>query len=287
MKSCLVIANPAAGRRKHYTHTVVVELRKQGMAVELYETTGPGDAIRELQARAQLPPLVIAAGGDGTVNEVLNGLAGRDVTLGLIPAGTTNVLAIELGYPSSAAAVAGVLARGNERRVHFASANDRRFGMMVGIGYDAWVVAGVKPETKKKLGKLAYVISMFAQLRAVGSRRYRVLCDGVPHEACSAIISNGRHYAGSYLLAHDADLSVPALDAVLISPVSRLRFFGMLLLLPLGIAAKMPFVRIVRAREIHVSCDVSDDPVQADGDTIGKLPLVIRSEAQSSRVVAP
>lgn len=271
---------------------VVDALRAHGTEVEVYETTAPGDAITALRARSELPPVVIAAGGDGTVNEVLNGIAGRDVTLGLIPAGTTNVLATELGYPVSAQDVARVLARHHERNVHFADVNGRRFAMMVGVGYDAWVVAGVQPGIKQRLGKVAYVLSMLAQLRAVGSQRYRVVCDGVPHEVTSAIITNGKHYAGSYILARQADIAAPALEAVLIAPVSRLRFLGMLFLLPLGVASQLSFVQVVRATEIRIENAATPDlhamdPVQADGDTIGAMPVHIRSEPLPSRVIAP
>lgn len=266
---------------------MLARLKAHGLQVELYATTGPGDATAMLQARRELPPLVIAAGGDGTVNEVLNGLGDRDIALGLIPTGTTNVLATELGYPAAPAAVARVLAAGHEQQVHFARVNGRRFAMMVGVGYDAWVVAGVRPAVKKRLGKLAYVLAMFASLRKVGSRHYRAVCDGVAHDVISAVLTNGRHYAGSYIITRQADIAMPTLEAVLIKPVSRLRFFGMLLLLPLGLAEKLSFVQVVRARDIRIDSDDPEDPVQADGDTIGRMPVQVQSEAQTSRVIVP
>lgn len=288
MKEFLVVVNPVAGRSR-LARAVIASLQRRGITPRVYETTGPGDATRFLAAQAQLPPVVVAAGGDGTVNEVINGLAGRDVALGLIPSGTTNVLATELGYPAGAEAIAQVLADAHERAVHFATVNGRRFSMMTGIGYDAWVVAGVDLALKKKVGKLAYVLSMLRELRRYGSRRYRVVIDGVAHEAMSAVITNGRHYAGSYILARTADIGQPALQAVLVQAPNARQFLGMLFMLPFGIVEKLSFIRSVSGRAFRVELAGSDgaDPVQADGDTVTQLPADIRVEDTPSRVIAP
>lgn len=284
----LVVLNPAAGRSA-LARRVIARLRHQGVALELYETRAPGDATAFLRARATLPPVVVAAGGDGTVNEVVNGIAGRDVALGLIPGGTTNVLAHELGYPADAAGIADLLVAGQRRAVYFATVNGRRFCMMTGIGYDAWVVAGVDLALKKRVGKLAYVLSMLRELRRYGSRRYRVVIDGVAHEAMSAVITNGRHYAGSYTLSRQADLAAPALQALLIQTPSAARFLGMLFMLPLGLVEQLPFIHSLPGRHIEVSLveDDGHDPVQADGDTVSQLPATIRVEAAPVSVLCP
>ncbi len=284
----LVVVNPAAGRSA-LADAVIAALRARGMAPDVYRTQGPGDATRHLAGVAGRYDMVVAAGGDGTLNEVINGLDGHDVTLGLIPAGTTNVLATELGYPSGAAAIAGVLAGGRILPVYLATVNGRRFSMMTGIGYDAWVVAGVDLEQKKRIGKLAYVLSMLRELRRYGSRRYRVRIDGEEHQALSAVITNGRHYGGSYTLTRQADVTQPSLQVVLVQAASRLQFLGMLFMLPLGLVERLWFIRSLAGRDIRVELLEGDapDPVQADGDTVTQLPADIRVEPRPVRMRVP
>jgi diacylglycerol kinase (ATP) len=288
----LFVINPAAGRNGlALAESVLAAMRARGVAPAVHYTCGPGDATRWLRAQSALPDVVVAAGGDGTINEVINGLDGRDAALGLIPGGTTNVLATELDCPSRAADIAEVLLAGREEKIHLARLNGRRFGMMAGVGYDAWVVAGVDPATKKRVGKLAYVLSMLKQLRRFGEQRYRITVDGVPHDAHSAVITNGRHYAGSYILARDADIRQPVLDVVLVQTSSATRFLAMLLLLPLGLVQRLSFIRTVRGRDIVVEqcAPLADtaEPVQADGDTVSELPARICVEDTPTRILVP
>lgn len=285
----LVLLNPAAGRRgRRYVESVIREMQALGARVDVYETQGQGDVIRVLPRLAADFEVIVAAGGDGTVNEVLNGLRGRDALLGIIPSGTTNVLATELGLPRQPARLAALLVAAPERAIYPADLNGRRFGMMVGIGYDAWVVEGVDTAFKKKLGKLAYVISMLRQLKAFGTRQYRLEIDGSIHTAASAVLTLGRHYAGSYVLSREARIDHPAIDAVLVQTLNRWAFLLMLFALPLGLASRLPFMRIVRGQRIRVErLDGGTESVQADGDTLSVLPAEIRVEGSPQRVIAP
>lgn len=284
----LVVVNPAAGRSA-LADAVITTLQARGINPDIHRTQGPGDATRHVAGVAARYDMVVAAGGDGTLNEVINGLGDHDITLGLIPAGTTNVLATELGYPSDATAIAGVLAGNRELPVYLATVNGRRFSMMTGIGYDAWVVAGVDLAQKKRIGKLAYVLSMLRELRRYGSRRYRVRIDGIDHPARSAVITNGRHYGGSYTLTRQADITQPFLQVVLVQASSRLQFLAMLFMLPLGMVEKLWFIRSLRGRDIRVELEdgPAPDPVQADGDTVTQLPADIRVEARPVRMRVP
>lgn len=290
----LIVRNPAAGHaRQQHIESIVSALNAQGAAcVDLYETSGPGDAVSAVAARASHYDVVVAAGGDGTVNEVLNGLREHSqTTLGIIPCGTTNVLATELGLPSSTPKIAAVLGAGHTRTIYPGTANERRFGMMVGIGYDAWVVDGVEPALKKKIGKLAYVLSMFRELRHFGSRRYQLQLDGENYEACSAVLTLGRHYAGSYILAREACLEEAEMDVVLVQTARPMAFLLMLLVLPLGLASRLPFMKTVKARQalIRMISPAAGAPekLQADGDIAGTLPTTITVATTPMRVLAP
>jgi diacylglycerol kinase family enzyme len=157
----LIIFNPAAGwRRRQRLAPVLAQLGEHGCAFVVRETQAPGDAER---FAAEVDPeafdLVVVAGGDGTVNETINGLARSGLPLALIPLGTANVLAAEIGLGPDPAAVARCVALGQPRPIALGAAAGRRFILMAGAGFDAHVVAGVSVPMKRWLGKGAYVLS--------------------------------------------------------------------------------------------------------------------------------
>ena len=155
----LVIRNPTAGGSTRPRFGRVLEhLARFGATVTVRETTCRGDA-EQIAASASSDTFdVVAAGGDGTINEVANGLAGKDLPLAIVPLGTANVLAVEIGMPLRARRIARAIACGDVRSVHVGMVNGRRFLMMAGVGFDAHVVANVNPRLKRAFGKLAYVI---------------------------------------------------------------------------------------------------------------------------------
>ena len=157
----LIIFNPAAGwRRRQRLAPVLTRLREHGCALVLRETQAPGDAER---FAAEVDPdafdVVVAAGGDGTVNETINGLARSSLPLAVIPLGTANVLAAEIGLRTDPASLARCVAFGEPRPITLGAANGRRFILMAGAGFDAQVVAGISVPMKRWLGKGA----MFCQ----------------------------------------------------------------------------------------------------------------------------
>lgn len=287
----LIVLNPTAGHaNRRHIDAVRTALLRRGIDAQLYETRAPGDALQALPALATGYDVVVAAGGDGTVNEVLNGLRDSNALLGIIPCGTTNVLATELGLPYTPEDLAELLAAGTPRTIYSGEVNGRRFGMMNGIGYDARVVEGVDLDLKKKAGKLAYVLSMLRELRRFGKQRYRVEVDGQSYTATSIVCTLGRHYAGSYVLAREARIDEPALHLVLVQTLNRWAFLLMLLALPLGLAARLPFMRTVKGRQVRITAlegPPAAETLQADGDIVSALPAEIRVGERPLRVLAP
>lgn len=286
----LVVINPAAGhQREAWVESVILEMRRLGVTPDVYQTRAPGDAIHHLQQLPDIYDVIIPAGGDGTINEVINGMKGKKAVLGLIPGGTSNVLATELGYPQAPEAVANVLVNGRESLIHLARLNDHRFCMMAGIGYDARVVAGVDLAIKKKHGKLAYILSMLQQLKHFGKARYVVRLENSAHAASSLVITKGQHYGGPYILTRQTTLQAPALQILLIQTSSRLKFLGMLLLLPFGLVEKLSFIKSLSSTRLHVEAHggPTNESVQADGDTVSCLPAEILVEEQPTRVLVP
>ncbi|KAF0805172.1 hypothetical protein A167_03538 [Alcanivorax sp. S71-1-4] len=274
----LVVYNPAAGGgRDALLKQLVRALTARHADVEVYRTRAPGDATRHLKERAHQGDVVVAVGGDGTTNEVLNGLA-ANVPLGIFATGTANVLARELALPKHPEQAADVIVQGVSMPVWPGDLNGRRFLMWVGVGYDAWVVQATDLTLKRRFGKLAYVLAMFSQIRRYGSQRYRFLLDGREYLAYSAVIANARHYGGSFILTRQADLTRPALQVLLFTRPDRGQLLKCLLALPFGAMERVPGVVSVSARDIQVAVPPGglDEPLQADGDPAGVLPAAVK-----------
>ncbi len=179
-------------------------------------TTHAGEA-RELAARfaAQGEPVVIAAGGDGTLNEVVSGLAGSTTVLGILPAGTMNVFARELGIPFDSLDHAfAVIERGFVREVDLFAANGAPFLQMAGVGFDAAVIEETTWKSKKMLGPLAYLL---AAVKVLGERppHMEVVCaDGRREEGVAVLVGNGALYGGPFRFFRNADNRDSKLDVL-------------------------------------------------------------------------
>jgi len=292
-KKILIIKNPTSsnGRKSKLIDQVVENLKQKECKVELYETKAPGDAIAYLLTYADSVDVVVAAGGDGTINEVVNGLKNKKIPLALIPTGTTNVLSKELGLPKKPHLLAEVIVNGLPKPVYLGRLNDRRFTMMVGVGYDAWVVNNVNLNIKKRFGKLAYVISMLKEVFRYGKQSFQAEIDGRQVTVGSMIVTLGKYYAGNFVLSRHADLSVPYLQAIIISTDSKWKFLLSTFALPFGLMESMPGVQSVQAKEIKIKCKTGDDcdspltVLQVDGDPAGKMPAVIKIEEESISIL--
>ena len=199
-KAILLIRNPIAGRRRRgLVDAVVHQVQTQGWTVDLVDTEAVGDARRLAETCDAARYAVIAvAGGDGTINEVVNGLAHRAdaPALAIVPLGTANVLAHELGLSFKAAAIARTMVAGRALLVRPGEACNggapRCFSLMAGAGFDAKVVAGVSAPLKRRFGRGAYVWRSMIETRRYRPVRYAVEIDGVRHEAASVIVTRGR-----------------------------------------------------------------------------------------------
>jgi YegS/Rv2252/BmrU family lipid kinase len=275
----LVIYNPAAGGgREKLLQQFLDALDQHGLHTEVYRTRAPGDATVYLRGRDDQGDMVIAVGGDGTTNEVINGL-NPGVRLGIFATGTANVLGQELALPKDPHRAAAVIAQGRALPIWPGRLHDKRFVMMVGIGYDAWVVEGVDLALKQKIGKGAYVAAMLANIGRYGSRRYRVRIDGDEHDCYSLIVTNGRCYGGSFVLSQQADISQPRFQVLLFQRPGRWALIRTLLHLPLGRIERAKGVLSLPATQVEVLMQ-ANEPVQADGDLTGFLPASLQVDSE-------
>ena len=286
----IIIFNPVAGRRRAQLLWRVLDvLSASGIRLDIAETQHPGHA-SELAREAVRggADLVVAAGGDGTIAEVANGLAGTYARLGIIPLGTANVLAHELGLPFTPRAVAAALAFGRTTTlwpgVLSGGAGTRLFVQMTGVGFDAQVVRCLPFPLKRLLGKGAYVVQSVRELMRYDFTPVHLSIDGEETQAASVIVSKGRLYGGTFRLCHVGDPGAPGFSVVLFdhSGPAAAMLYG--LALPLNLLARAPGVRHRRAHEVIFTGNRMV-PAQADGDFAGFTPLAIADAPAAIRVV--
>lgn len=273
----LVILNPQAGRRRRgrrRLYRVLVELERLGCAVTVRATAAAGDAERLARTAEPEFDLVVAAGGDGTVHEVANGLAGAARPLGIVPLGTANVLARELGLPRRPKRLARLLADGAPRPIWPGRIGDRLFLCMSGIGFDAAVVARIDPRLKRRLGRLAFAWTILGGLARHRPSEFAIGIDGVPYRAGAAVIAKTRFYAGRFVLAPAASAADPLFHVVLFAPGPRRAVLRYLAAMALGRAYRASGVRVIPARRITLAED-GPWPVQADGELLAGSPLSV------------
>ena len=285
-----IVFNPVAGRRRTQAFWRVLDiLSANGVRVDLLETRFPGHAeTLAREAVAAGAELVVAAGGDGTIAEVANGLIGSGAKLGVIPIGTANVLAHELDLPFSPRGIAAALAFGRTRvlwpGMMSGAEGERLFTQMIGVGFDGHVVHRVSPGMKRVLGRGAYALCALRALAVYPFTPIMLRIDGCDTQTCTAIVSKGRFYGGAHLLARDACAAQPGFSVSLFDRSSPWAAMMHGMALPFGLVGRMRGVRQMRAREI-VFTGNSHVPAQSDGDAAGSTPLSITDAPMPIRVV--
>ena len=284
----VIIGNPNSGRAgdQDFLERHAEILRSEGLSVEVLNTERPNHAT-ELAAEAG-GRLVVAAGGDGTVNEVVNGLS-RDATLGILPLGTANVLARELGLPLDVEGACRRILDGGETRVDLGVAiddagNERRFACMAGVGFDAKVVGDVSPREKRYLRGLAFQVAAFRVLFMNRFPPVEITTGDETHVARFAIVANGHYYGGDYRVTGPGLLTSGKLETVLVERVGSLLrpdvFWGIIFRKPLN-----DTMESFRATEVSARSGGAHVPVQIDGELWGELPMTFRVEPAALKVV--
>ncbi len=283
----LAVFNPAAGRnRRSHFDRIISELTSTGCTVTVLETTGPGHAETIAHEASADFDLIAAAGGDGTVNEIVNGLRGKPTALGVVPLGTANVLADEIGLSRNAKAVARMLAQGPIRQINVGNVNGRRFVMVAGAGFDADVVSGVSLSLKKRLGPIAYVWQASVQAFRDDGAGCAVTIDGATYASSSVVVCNGRRYGGPFIAAPEASLIDDGFHVVLMQGRGWFNIARYGAALMLGRIAKLHDVRLITGRDVLVE-GVPGRPVQADGDIVATLPARITVDPEPVRLAFP
>ena len=295
-RKAILISNPRTGRYAAGPRPPIEDIRDRlnslGLDIELVNTTGPGHAT-EIAARAAHNGTadVIVAGGDGTINEAIQGMAGTRARLGIIPRGTANVLARELRLPQDENEATAVVARGKSRIIHFGVAIDetkqtrRYFLLMAGIGLDATVVNEVTPSLKSRFGKAAFWFSGLRQLTRWDPPRFTVEVDNQQYNATFVAIGNAARYGGDLAITPRARIDQAEFEVCVIQTTSRWRYLHLASqALRHGLKEGRPDVRFLTTNTVKAFGDAA---VQVDGEVIGKLPMNFEIAPDSLEVIVP
>lgn len=291
-----IIYNPYAGGlkgpKRARLDAAVEVFRKAGRHVELFPTPGPNKAGELAREAAENCDLVLAAGGDGTINEAINGLVGSQVAFGALPAGTANVLANEVGLSNRPDRAASQLLHAAPTRIALGAYDRpgharRHFALMAGVGLDARIVYELDLDLKARLGKLAYWHGGIRQLgRPVPQFSIRV--NGDTYSASFALVTRVRNYGGDFEIAKKVRLTDSDFEVVIFQNREwhdYLRFFGAVVTNKLY---STPGVTIRRASEVWVtSPEDSRIYVQVDGEPIGNIPASIFTVPDALTLLIP
>jgi len=306
VRDALLIYNLTSGRKRHRRFVEIERavriLKDAGVSTELAPTTGPGTATKiAREAVEQRRGMVIACGGDGTINEIVNGLAKSDVPMALLPAGTANILAKELGIPWDIPHASRLIAGGTVRRIALGVAvatngNDsaatcdegRYFLSVAGAGPDGAIVNGVHAELKRNTGILAYWFEGFRQLFQYNFPEIRIRSGGQERRATIIVVGRTVHYGGPFKITTGANLFKDHFEFLTNSRRSRLAYLACLPALWLGTLREMKGIETWKATET-VCEPANGEPVyaQVDGEPIGCLPIVFRIVPDALSIVTP
>jgi diacylglycerol kinase (ATP) len=276
----VIIANPVSGGGRSYRRIrdYVRNFEHPDWDIEIVDTHSPehaGMLARELMQRP--PDLLGICGGDGTINEVASRVPQPACPVALIPTGTANVVARELGIPlNPVRALQVALKMRAVRRVDLGclDGGSRRFLFVAGIGFDAYVVASVRPNLKRKLGMAAYAAAIISCLRNYSFPTFEVMIGDQTYAATSCLACNAKSYGGGLIFCPDADMSDGMLDVLILKGNHRLALASFLLQAWCGRPANLDWVCRLRARTLGIKGG-NGALVQADGELAGRPPLEI------------
>lgn len=289
LQRALVIANPIAGRAQapRCLEPLQQRLDELGIAVTTVLTEGQGHAREQTTARAAEHDVVVVVGGDGTLNEALNGLD-VDRPIAVFPHGTGNVLAKELRLPRRIRPFCEMVAAGEGKRLDLAAVDGRRFVSMTGIGFDAAVAHRLATSRGGGIRMSRYALPILRTVAAYAFPRLNVVIDGREPVVAEGfvLVSNVRAYGGPFVIARQAVHDDGLLDVCLLPRGSRLRLLRAMVACMVGGQRSLSSLRYDRGKTVRIT---ADEPVhfQADGDPMGTVPVTVRMLDRTQPFIVP
>ena len=278
MKKICIIYNSKISLFNKFLLNRIIKILKKENHVETFATERIGHATLLCKVHIKKFDIIVAAGGDGTINEVINGMDEK-TSFGIIPLGTANIGAYEANISKNPSKVAQIILSEKIKKIHIQEVNNRKFFLMTGVGYDASVVEVVQSNLllKKIFGKLFFFIISIAKLIYFKKYELKILANNKVYLANWAIITNAKHYGGSFQLTKDTDIFEKKMITYLFINLSRFEVMKNL-------------IKILRKKKLEENNKVikiiSDDifinskskvPIQCDGEFLGYLPIQIKN----------
>lgn len=277
VRSALLILNPRAGIRatSRPVERVVEAAAHLGWHLDVVETAAPGDATRLAADAARAgQQIVLAGGGDGTLNEVVQALVGSATAVGAVPLGTVNVWVRELGLSLDPAEATHQLLDGQVRRLDLGRVNGRYFLLMAGLGFDAVAVHAVEGTFKKRrFGPIAFVATGALEALRTRGHRLRLRADGRSFVTNAGLVTvgNTRLWGGAVKITHHATAADGLLDVCIFPGRSLPTKLRHLFLVVIGRHDADPEVTYLQVRELLVASRPRI-PIQVDGEPFGTTP---------------
>jgi YegS/Rv2252/BmrU family lipid kinase len=290
-RRAILIYNPTARRLSYSQGDLRKQIRERlsnyGVDVEFWATKRSHHAmVLAREASGIRPDLIIAAGGDGTVNEVITGMANSRVPLLVLPGGTANVLAKEIGLPSGLTQSLDLVDTGVVRRIALGKVGERYFVLMAGIGVDASIVSVVHPRLKRLLGQGAFWFAGFKQFFLYSFPSFELSVGGKSYSGTFGLIGRAKSYGGPFSIVPKADLFSDQFDICLYQSASRWRYLNYFLLTAFGLHPSLPDVIYLSAETV----DAKGNPdvwFQVDGELAGRLPQTFTVERDALSLIVP
>jgi len=283
-----VIYNPVAGPKVvNRIDRVRACLSARGLPFRIRETGGPGEAVvMAREAAHEGADVVVAVGGDGTMNEVAEGLAGSSTRLLLVPHGTGNVFAREFSLPATVEGCIDLLSSGKTISVRMAKANDRHFVLLASAGFDAEVVERMNPRQKNLLGIAAYVLCGARHLLRSQPTLWLELPGRERVEAQTVIVARGKKYGGNVTIAPDGDIAGKTFQVIALLRKGRwsIAMFALDVLRGKHISSRHVLIR--ESSSLFVRSTIPS-ACQVDGEYLGSLPARFTVTDTLLQVVVP
>ncbi|HKA16944.1 MAG TPA: YegS/Rv2252/BmrU family lipid kinase [Blastocatellia bacterium] len=326
-KQATIIFNPMsgrAGRRAEDVRHMVEILARRGIKASSSATTGPGTATKQAAAAvATGVDIIISYGGDGTLNEVIQGVAGSRTPLAVWPGGTSNVVARDLGVSFEIGGLAEMISICKTQRIALGLARSgsefddspepdgngftakdssstagpealefearspgRYFVMMAGIGLDASIARSVNHNLKRRAGELAYWLSGIKHLFKWRAETFTIEVDGKRYEAAFALVGNGKGYGGGMVMTPGAKLDQPWFEIYILPPLSN--NFAYLRALGACMRGRPEIAGVSLIKGTRIKANSSREPwVEADGELLGPLPMTFEIVPDALSVIVP
>ena len=284
-----LIFNPiAGGSGQRKLRQALQALENEGASVKVLSTSRAGSATSlARQAAAKGARRLLVAGGDGTINEVINGLAGSETELAIIPTGTANVLALELGVPSEIDAACRLARESASTRIDLGRAGRRYFTLMAGVGFDALVINNVNPVLKRSIHRAAFPVMGLLTFLQENLPLLTVRCREYESEGYFVIVANSRYYGGKFGPTPEASMIDGRLDVCVLKGKSLQEMLSFWLAALRKNQVDTARADYFQADEVEIICPAGKPvPVQTDGEIIGELPLKVTVVPSALRVCA-